>query len=185
VVEVSQAHAQNGLISANVRIAADIGDPADRVRDVAAALDPLAQVTSPDDGGQSQTLINLGHALVAGAFAVLLMIGASLLVAAVEQLRERRRVLAVLSAFGTRRSTIAWSVLWQTGIPIICGLALAMVLGTALGTVLMNVFSLPLSYDWKAVALMTGAGAGVIAAVTIITLPILWRLMTPNALQVE
>lgn len=35
------------------------------------------------------------------------------IVVSLEQLRERRRVLAVLVAFGTRRTTLATSVLWR------------------------------------------------------------------------
>jgi hypothetical protein len=41
------------------------------------------------------------------AVVILLLIGASLLITVLEQLRDRRRLLAILVAFGTRRSTIA------------------------------------------------------------------------------
>ena len=50
------------------------------------------------------------------------LIGFSLLLTALEQLRERRRLLAVLVAFGTRRSTLSWSVLWQSAVPVALGL---------------------------------------------------------------
>ncbi|GGR86937.1 hypothetical protein GCM10010269_27600 [Streptomyces humidus] len=42
----------------------------------------------------------------------------SLLVSRLEQLRERRRLLSSLIAFGTRRRTLPLSVLRQTTIPI-------------------------------------------------------------------
>lgn len=67
----------------------------------------------------------------------------------------------------------------------VVGLTLAIALGTALGTLLMRILSLPASYYWNAVGLMTGAGAAVIVAVTLLTLPLLWRLMAPDALRVE
>jgi ABC-type antimicrobial peptide transport system permease subunit len=116
---------------------------------------------------------------------VLAMIGASLLVAAGEQLRERRRALAVLAAVGTRRSTMAWSMLWQAAIPVAIGLALATGLGLALGSVLTAIVNLSPAYDWGEIALMAGAGAAVIAAVTLLTLPTLSKMMRPEALRVE
>ena len=73
-----------------------------------------------------------------GAVVVLLLIGASLLVTLLEQLRDRRRLLAILVAFGTRRSTIAWSILWQAAVPILLGLALAVIAGITLGAVLLQ-----------------------------------------------
>jgi hypothetical protein len=185
VVRVSAVHTDGAEISAEVRVAPDVPGASDRVRDAAAALDPLAQVQPIIGGGVSATLTKVRAALTAGAFAVLLMIGASLLVATAEQIRERRGVLSVLSAFGARRSTIARSVMWQAAIPVIIGLVLAIALGTALGTLLMRIAQLRIAYDWGAVALMVGAGGVVVALVTALTLPLVARQMTPDALQVE
>ncbi len=166
----------------------DAGDPraAARVRDRAAALDPLAQVI-PEAVQSSETrlLTQLRRALFAGAVIVLLMIGASLLVAAGEGLRERRRALAVLGAFGARRTTIAWSMLWQTAVPVAGGLLLAVALGVALGAMLSAVVGLSPRFDWGAIAIMLCAGAAVIAMVTALTLPTLSRMMRPEALRVE
>jgi hypothetical protein len=157
---------------------------ADRLRDRAAAVDPFDQI-STFGSSVDHTLVSLRHALFAGAVAVLAMIGASLLVAAGEQLRERRRALAVLAAVGTRRSTMAWSMLWQAAIPVAIGLALATGLGLALGNVLTAIVNLSPAYDWGEIALMAGAGAAVIAAVTLLTLPTLSKMMRPEALRVE
>ena len=124
--------------------------------------------------------------LTAGAVAVLLVIGASLLVSVAEQLRERRRVLAVMAAFGTRGLTLACSVLWQTALPVVLGLTLAIVLGAALGAVLMAIAGLPIGFDWGSVALLAGAGTrrgGL--GVTALTLPILQRQISPEALRAE
>jgi ABC-type antimicrobial peptide transport system permease subunit len=157
---------------------------ADHLRDRAAALDPYVQEAT-FGSSVDRTLVRLRHALFAGAVLVLAMIGASLLVAAGEQLRERRRALAVLAAVGTRRSTMAWSMLWQATIPVGSGLVLAIALGVALGWVLTAIVSVTPVYDWGAIALMAGAGAAVIGAVTLLTLPTLWRMMRPEALRVE
>jgi hypothetical protein len=172
----------NGL-SAIVEVSGAPG-AADRLRDRAAALDPYAEI-STFGSSVDHTLVSLRHALLAGAVAVLAMIGASLLVAAGEQLRERRRALAVLAAVGTRRSTMAWSMLWQAAIPVTIGLALAVALGLVLGRVLTAIVNLSPAYDWGEIALMAGAGAAVIAAVTLLTLPTLSKMMRPEALRVE
>ncbi|HWD70105.1 MAG TPA: FtsX-like permease family protein [Solirubrobacteraceae bacterium] len=159
----------------------------DRLRDAVARIDPLAEVTDVSAGMSPRdlTIAKLRRILTAGAVAVLLVIGASLLVSVIEQLRERRRVLAVMSAFGTRASTLAASVLWQTALPVLLGLTLAIVLGAALGAVLMEIAGLPVSFDWGSVALLAGAGVAVVAAVTGLTLPILLRQISPEALRAE
>jgi hypothetical protein len=156
------------------------------IRDRAAALDPLAQVM-PEvaDGSEAHTLSDLRRVLFAGAVIVLLMIGASLLVAAGEGLRERRRALAVLAAFGTRRSTVAWSMFWQAAIPVAGGLLLAVALGMGLGAMLSAVVRLSPQFDWGAIGLMLAAGLAVIATVTALTLPTVTRMMRPEALRVE
>ena len=64
--------------------------------------------------------------MFAGATIVMALIGFSLLLTALEQLRERRRLLAVLVAFGTRRSTLSWSLLWQSAVPVALGLVVAL-----------------------------------------------------------
>jgi ABC-type lipoprotein release transport system permease subunit len=141
--------------------------------------------TTTGGGSTAHALSDLRRVLFAGAIVVLVMIGASLLVAAGEGLRERRRALAVLAAFGTRRATVAWSMLWQAAIPIAGGLLLATALGLALGAMLSAIVSLSPRFDWSAIGLMLGAGVAVIAAVTALTLPTLHRMMRPEALRVE
>jgi hypothetical protein len=172
-------------INAVVDVASRPASANDQLRNTVASIDPLASVTNVTDVSGSRLLASLKRILVAGAVAVLLVIGGSLLVAAAEQLRERRRVLAVLAAFGTRRSTLALSILWQTALPVAIGLVLAIILGTALGAILLKVVSLPVAFDWGAVALLVGAGALVIALVTGLTMPLLWRQMRADALRAE
>lgn len=163
------------------------GGADDRLRDAIARIDPLALVSdvSANLSPRDLMIAKLRRILTAGAIAVLLVIGASLLVSVVEQLRERRRILAVMAAFGTRASTLAYSVLWQTALPIVLGMGLAIVLGAALGAILMAIVGLPLSFDWASVALLVGSGIGVVAVVTGLTLPILLRQLSPEALRAE
>lgn len=156
-----------------------------RLRNTVAKLDPLASVDDVIDDPTNPLLDSMQHALVAGAVAVLLVIGGSLLVAAAEQLRERRRVLAVLAAFGTRRSTLATSVLWQTALPVGMGLVLALAIGTALAAVLMKIVDLPVTFDWTAILIQIGAGLAVVAGVTGLMLPLLWRQTRAEALRAE
>lgn len=173
------------IVDASVRLDPGVPAAADDVRTTVARIDPLASVSTDDVSTGNHTLQQLQHALLAGATAVLIVIGGSLLVAIAEQLRERRRVLAVLSAFGARRSTLAWSVVWQNVLPVAFGLALAVGLGIALGDVLMHIIGLRARFDWGAIALLTAAGGAVVAIVTGITLPMLWRQLRPTALRVE
>ena len=119
-----------------------------------------------------------------GGTATMGLIAASMLVSQIEQLRERRRLLSVLVAFGTRRATLAWSVLWQTAVPVVAGTALAIAGGLALGADLLNMIAKPVSGWWDFVP-YAGAGAGVILLVTVLSMPPLWRMMRPEGLRTE
>jgi hypothetical protein len=162
-----------------------VPDVRDLVRNTAAAIDPM---TEPMDWHSVQradryTAIRTG--LFAGAACVLALIGASLLVSQLEQLRERKKLLSSLVAFGTRRSTLSLSVLWQTAIPIALGLLLASVVGMTLGAVLLRMTNNAVRVDWPSVLSMTGVGAAVVLVVTLLSLPPLLRLMRPDGLRTE
>ncbi|MET8705093.1 ABC transporter permease [Streptomyces californicus] len=168
-----------------LRLDESVEDARDRVRTTTAVIDPLAEpVTwaSTERSGRFQT-IRTG--LFVGAACVLALIGASLLVSQIEQLRERKKLLAALVAFGTRRRTLSLSVLWQTAIPIVLGLVLAAIVGLSLGAVLLKMTATPISVDWVGVLTMTGIGAAVVLTVTLCSLPPLLRLMRPEGLRTE
>ncbi|USQ83264.1 ABC transporter permease [Streptomyces phaeoluteigriseus] len=162
-----------------------VPDASDHVRNTAARVDPLADPTNWTATRTSVRYDSLRTGLLVGAVCVLLLIGASLLVSQLEQLRERRKLLSALVAFGTRRRTLAMSVLWQTAIPIALGLLLASVVGITLGGVLLRMSDTPVGVDWASVLAMTGTGAGVVLAVTLLSLPPLLRLMRPEGLRTE
>lgn len=165
-------------------------DPADpdaveRVRNTAAAVSPLTETLTLSGQKQSTRFSTIRRGLFAGVLVTLLLIGVSLLVTTLEQLRERRRVLAVLVAFGTRRAVIGRSVLWQTAVPMALGLALAIGIGTGLGALLLSISSAPVRFDWTSIAAFSGAGAAVVLLVTALSLPALNRLMRAEGLRGE
>lgn len=162
-----------------------VPDAGDYARNTAARLDPLAYVFTLAASEQSQQFRSIRTGLFVGATCVLVLIGASLLVSQLEQLRERKKLLSSLVAFGTRRRTLSLSVLWQTAIPIALGLLLASVVGLTLGTVLLRMTNTAVSVDWASVLTMTGVGAAVVLAVTLLSLPPLLRLMRPDGLRTE
>ncbi|MBK6017132.1 ABC transporter permease [Streptomyces sp. MBT53] len=168
-----------------VTLDTSVPDATDYVRNTAAKLDPLADVFTLAATRQSAQFTSIRTGLLVGATCVLVLIGASLLVSQLEQLRERKKLLSALVAFGTRRRTLSLSVLWQTAIPIGLGLALASTVGLTLGTVLLKMTATPVSIDWTSVLMMTGIGGAVVLAVTLLSLPPLLRMMRPDGLRTE
>lgn len=160
-------------------------DALDRARNAVFKADPLATAMRLRDTQEAAGFSSIRTGLFFGATAVLVLIGGSLLVSQLEQLRERRRLLSSLVAFGTKRSTLGLSVLWQTAVPIALGLVLAAGVGVALGAVLMGMAAQPVRVDWASVLGMTAAGAGVVVVVTLLSLPPLLRLMRPDGLRTE
>ncbi|MFI0963213.1 ABC transporter permease [Streptomyces sp. NPDC021080] len=168
-----------------LRLDESVPDVRDLVRNSAARSGPLTDTTTWTATIRSEKFTSIRTGLFVGAACVLVLIGASLLVSQLEQLRERRKLLSALVAFGTRRRTLSMSVLWQTAIPIALGLGLAAVVGLTLGTVLLKMTGTSVSVDWASVLSMTGIGAGVVLLVTLLSLPPLIRLMRPDGLRTE
>lgn len=160
-------------------------DAVEHLRNTAARIDPtMAELSSVDNPHDAQ-YSSVRNGLFAGAVITLLLIGSGLIISTVEQLHERRRVLSTLDAYGTRRSTLGWSVLWQTALPVALGLSLALGCGLALGALLLTMIDTTVTVDVPVVAGMTGIGGGVILFVTALSLPPLWRLMRPDGLRTE
>ncbi|MFD8939012.1 FtsX-like permease family protein [Streptomyces sp. NPDC059578] len=160
-------------------------DAMEHVRTTAAKLSPFAGAMTYYLLKESNQFASIRTGLFVGATCVLLLIGASLLVSQIEQLRERKKLLAVLVAFGTRRRTLAWSVLWQTAVPVALGLVLAVFFGLVLGMVLLLMVQQPLSIAWSSIGAMTGVSAGVVLLVTALSMPALIKLMRPEGLRTE
>lgn len=155
------------------------------VRSAAAEIDPLLGVDAIRSSVVAGQFDLIRRAMFAGATLVLALIGFSLLLTALEQLRERRRLLAVLVAFGTRRSTLSWSLLWQSAVPVGLGLAVAALTGIGLGAILLAVIDTGIRVAWLDVLGMTAVGAAVVVLVTAASLPVLFRTMRPEGLRTE
>ncbi|WP_333770782.1 ABC transporter permease [Streptomyces sp. IBSBF 2435] len=160
-------------------------DAAEYVRNTAAAFGVGTYVMDISGTRTTGAYVQLRRGLFAGATLTMALIGASLLVTMLEQLRDRKKLLAVLVAFGTKRSALGWSVLWQTTIPVVLGLALAVAGGIGLGAALLAMVGRSFHMDWGSVAIMSAVGAAVVLAVTLLSLPPLWRLMRPDGLHTE
>ncbi|MFF3498956.1 ABC transporter permease [Streptomyces sp. NPDC003247] len=162
-----------------------VPDAVEHVRNTAAAIGPLTDPTTWSATTTSSKYDSIRTGLLVGAVCVLALIGASLLVSQLEQLRERRKLLSSLVAFGTRRRTLGLSVLWQTAVPVALGLLPASVVGLTLGAVLLRMTDTPVGVDWASVLAMAGCGAAVVLLVTLLSLPPLVRLMRPDGLRTE
>jgi ABC-type antimicrobial peptide transport system permease subunit len=150
------------------------------VRNTAASAWPDGKVEQLRAKVETKRFTTIRRGLYAGAAVVLTMIAFSMVVIMLEQLRERRRLLAVLVALGTRRSTLAWSALLQTMVAVSVGIALAILIGVGLGALLLRTTGSTFRLDWKSIGGMTAAGAGLILLVTALSLPVLWRLTRPG-----
>ncbi|MHB9859374.1 ABC transporter permease [Streptomyces sp. YIM S03343] len=180
-------HAAESAVSESLYLSIDrsVPDALEHVRNTAVGISPLLSVQTWSSTTQDMKFTSIRTGLFVGASCVLALIGASLLVSQLEQLRERKKLLSALVAFGTRRRTLGLSVLWQTAIPIGLGLLLASAVGLALGVVLLKMTATAVTVDWASVAAMTGIGAGVVLVVTLLSLPPLLRLMRPDGLRTE
>ncbi|MFF1507453.1 FtsX-like permease family protein [Streptomyces sp. NPDC058326] len=169
---------------AMVRLDPAVPDAADNVRNTAAAIDPTSWVRDLKETERDAAFSSVRTGILVGSTLTMLLVAASLLVATLEQLRDRKRLLSSLVAFGTRRSTLGWSVLWQTAVPIALGLVLAVAGGLGLGVVLLRMGGQPVT-DWWVFLPVVGIGLALIAAVTLLSMPVLWRLMRADGLRTE
>ncbi|MEV0318895.1 FtsX-like permease family protein [Streptomyces sp. NPDC050658] len=156
----------------------------ERVRNTAARISPLLGVNSMNDVDRDHQYASIARGLQIGASATMALIAASMLVSMLEQLRERKRLLAALTAFGTPRSAMAWSLLWQTALPVTVGLTLAIAGGLGLGVVMTRMIGKEVT-DWWAFVPLTGVGAAMVVVVTLLSLPPLRRMMRPDGLRTE
>ncbi|MFJ9581970.1 FtsX-like permease family protein [Streptomyces sp. NPDC101191] len=169
---------------AMIRIDPAVPDAPEYVRNTVAGLDPLTRVQTLQDVERDAQFSSVRTGIMIGATLTMLLVAVSLLVTTLEQLRERKRLLSSLVAFGTRRATLGWSVLWQTAVPIVLGLALSVAGGLALGLVLLRMIGKQVE-DWWVFLPVTGVGAALIALVTVLSLPLLLRLVRADGLRTE
>ncbi|MDG4773775.1 FtsX-like permease family protein [Solwaraspora sp. WMMD792] len=160
-------------------------DAVEHVRNVLATAGPMDLLSTLSATTEARRFTNVRRGLAAGIVVTLLLIAASMLVTMLEQLRERRRLLAMLDAFGTPRRALGWAVVWQHLVPVLLGLVLAVAAGVGLGAVLLGMVGRDLVISWWTVAGASAAGAGVVLLVAAAGLPALWRLMRADGLRTE
>ncbi|MFF4221863.1 ABC transporter permease [Streptomyces abikoensis] len=156
----------------------------ERVRNTAAAIDPLMRVYRMGGIRKESNYAMLQQALLVGTGLLLALIGAGLTATTLEQLRERRRLMSTLAALGARRTSVIGSVLWQTAIPVVLGTALAVAGGLGLGWVMLQVVNGTVR-DWLDFLPVVGVGVGMIALVTTLSLPAVHHMTRPNGLRTE
>ena len=134
---------------------------------------------------ERETFMGIRAALYAGAVFTLLLAGMSLLVLALEHIRERRRALAVLSASGVQRGVLARSLLWQVMLPIVLGVVVAVGTGLGLAWLIMRLPNMPLRIDWAGVGLLAGGATLLSVLVSATTLPFLRGATRLTSLRTE
>ncbi|WP_141724931.1 FtsX-like permease family protein, partial [Streptomyces niveus] len=169
---------------ASIKVDRSVPDAAEYVRGTAAAIDPTLRINPLMDMERDKQYESVRGGLLVGGTLTMMLIAASLLVSQIEQLRERKRLLSVLVAFGTRRRTLVWSVLWQTAVPVLLGTALAVAGGLVLGRFMLGIIDKSMG-DWWVFVPYAAVGASVILLVTLASLPPLWRMMRPEGLRTE
>lgn len=162
-----------------------VPDAAEHVRTAAARLDPTVDVLVNDPEAVSGMAVAIRQGLLLGTVALLLVVGASLLVNIAEQLQERRRPLAVLAAFGVRRRVLGLSVLFQVAVPVAIGIALAVLVGAGLAVTLQAGTGMPVGVDLAGIGVTAGGAAVVVLLATAALLPLLGRVTRPTGLQGE
>ena len=148
-------------------------------------IDPVVQLVGGPTSIAAHRYDSVRRGLTVGLVLVMLLIGGVLLIAVVDQLRERREALAALAAIGMRRRAMAASILWESGLPVVLGAAVATAAGFALGGILLAVLGRPILIDLPSTALAIATGLAVPMLVTVAGLPAALRLMRPEGLRAE
>ncbi|WP_018684788.1 FtsX-like permease family protein [Actinokineospora enzanensis] len=168
----------------------DQRDP-DAVERVRAALGPLAwrvfsYLQAPTMYRDDQlSYLAIRRGLLVGSVFTLGLAGLSLLVLAVEHIRERKRPLAVLAAGGVPNGVLARSLLWQIAVPIALGVVLAVGLGVLLTALVMRLVRSPMVIDWGGVLVLGGTATALVLAVSLLTMPFLRNATRLNSLRTE
>ncbi|MDI5976234.1 FtsX-like permease family protein [Amycolatopsis magusensis] len=124
-------------------------------------------------------------ALMAASGFVLSVAALSLLMLSIEQIVERRRPLAALSASGVPLSVLARGSLWQNAIPVLIGVGLAIAAGLGLTVPTLRYAGLPFQLDVGLIATMAGAAVLAVLITTALTWPLLRQVTRLDGLRAE
>ncbi|WP_434452473.1 FtsX-like permease family protein [Lentzea sp. E54] len=177
-----------GSVEFQAELNTALPDVAEHVRNAIAPYSwrVYAYYIGQDDTDQvEQVFGGIRRALYGAALITLLLAGASLLVVGLEQVRERRRPLAVMAAGGVPRGTLARSLLWQNGIPLVISTVVSVATGILLGVLVTRVFGTEVAFDWTGIGIVTAISVGLVVLVTALTLPSLRRATGALGLRTE
>ncbi|MCE6995812.1 ABC transporter permease [Saccharothrix sp. S26] len=175
---VADLPAEVGFTRVLVGVDPDQPDIAEHVRNALAPMTWRAYTSyfgEVDVSDRVKEFQSIRQALLAGSLLTLMLAGASLLVLALEQVRERRRPLAVLAASGVPRGALGRSLLWQNAVPLLLALVVAVGVGGGLAVLLLRIISQPIVLDWPGIGVLSAAAAMMVVVVTLLSLPSLRR----------
>jgi hypothetical protein len=169
------------------------GDPQVLTDNVARAVNPLAwnaTVTTSDylkDYAErdERMMASFRAVLLTATLFVLAVAAMSLLMLSIEQISERRRPLAALSAAGVPISVLARGSLWQTAIPVVVGVVLAVAAGLGLTAPILRLADRPMIIDVPALLALAGATVAAVLLVTGLTMPLLRQVTRLDTLRSE
>ena len=163
------------------------GDPdesfADRLLAATGRADRGVTLRRQSEAGQVELFASLRSGVIGGSVLLTLLAVIGLAAAAVDQVFERRRPVAVLAANGVPPKVLAVSALWQSAIPAALGIGLAIPVG--LGTAWLVAPSGRFRVDWSEIATTVAAAAVVVLVVSLCTLPALRSAIRPAGLRTE
>lgn len=169
------------------------GDPQALTDDVARAVQPLAwnaTATSSDYLGdfrdRDKRMVETFRAvLITASLFVLAVAAMSLLMLSIEQISERRRPLAALSAAGVPIGVLARGSLWQTAIPVMVGVVLAVAAGLGLTAPVLRLANRPMVIDVPVLLALAGTAVAAVLLVTALTMPLLRQVTRLDTLRAE
>jgi hypothetical protein len=135
--------------------------------------------------GDQRTFVDVRNGLLIGSLFTLGLAGISLLVLALEQVRERRRPLAMLSASGVSRAVLARSLLWQIAVPVAVSVVAAIGTGIGLALLVLGTTRTSVVLDWADVGIFSAAAVVLVLLVTAATLPALRSATRLSSLRTE
>jgi hypothetical protein len=169
------------------------GDPQVLTDNVARATSPLAWNATVSNSDYLDDYVERDKRMVESFRAVLLtaslfvlaVAAMSLLMLSIEQISERRRPLAALSAAGVPVGVLARGSLWQTAIPVVVGVVLAVAAGLGLTAPILRLADRPMIIDVPALLALAGATVAAVLLVTGLTMPLLRQVTRLDTLRSE
>ncbi|MBB5954663.1 hypothetical protein FHS29_001233 [Saccharothrix tamanrassetensis] len=164
-----------------------VGDPdqafGDSLLAATGRVDRGVELRSTFQAGQVELFTSLRSGVIGGSVLLTLLAVVGLAAAAVDQVWERRRHTAVLTANGVPSRVLASAALWQSAIPTGLGVALAIPVG--LGTAWLVVPAERFRVDWAELATTVATAVVAVLVVSLCTLPALRHAIRPDSLRTE